>query len=301
MSKSRQKEASRVTLIGCAGNATLAGLKFTAGVFGNSAAMIADALHSLSDIGTDLLTLLAIRISSKPKDKNHKYGHGKVETLASAFMGFVILFVGIGVLVNAIGLLIVHYREQPLESPGLIAFLVAISSVAIKEILFRYTTLVGNKISSKVVLANALNHRSDALSSVAATLGIGGAVFLGPKFAILDPLAAVVVSIFIVKAAFLMIKESLLELIETSLPKHVESEILRLAQSVDGVFNPHDLKTRRVGNDIAVDMHICVCPKLNIEEAHKISVGVEQCIYKRFGMDTHISIHTEPLNNLEKS
>jgi len=300
MSNSRQKEASKVTLVGCAGNTILAGIKFVAGIFGNSSAMIADAIHSMSDIGTDLITLVAIRISSKPKDKNHKYGHGKVETLAAAFMGFAILVVGLGVLVNAIGLLIGHYRNQPLESPGLIAFLVAITSVAIKEFLFRYTVHVGNKVSSKVVLANAWNHRSDALSSIAATLGIGGAVFLGPGFAVLDTIAAVVVSFLIIKVAAFMIKDSLLELIETSLPKHVETEILHLVQSVDGVQNPHDLKTRRVGNDIAVDVHICVRSNLNIQEAHKIAVEVEQCICKKYGTDTHISIHTEPLTNTNR-
>jgi len=295
MSCCRKKETNKVTLLGLAGNATLAGLKFMAGVLGHSSAMIADAIHSLSDMGTDLFTLLTLRIACRPKDKNHKYGHGKVETLATAFMGFVIAFVGLGVLVNAIVNLVGHYNSNPLPTPGWIAFWVALASFAIKEFLYRYTLFVGRKFSSKVVQSNAWNHRSDALSSIAATMGIGGAIFLGPQWAILDPIAAIVVSFFIIRVSAFMIKDSLMELIETSLPKPVEKEILRLVGSVDGVHNPHDLKTRRVGNDIAIDLHIQVDRNLNVEQAHEITVEIEKCLFDTYGQETHISIHTEPL------
>lgn len=295
MSSCRKKETNKVTLLGLAGNATLAGLKFMAGVLGHSSAMIADAIHSLSDMGTDLFILLTLRIACRPKDKNHKYGHGKVETLATAFMGFVIAFVGFGVLVNALVNLVGHYNGQALPTPGWIAFWVALSSFAIKEFLYRYTLSVGRKFSSKVVQSNAWNHRSDALSSIAATLGIGGAIFLGPQWVILDPIAAIVVSFFILRVSALMVKDSLMELIETSLPKPFEKEILRLVGSVDGVHNPHDLKTRRVGNDIAIDLHIQVDRNLNVERAHEITVEIEKCLFDTYGQETHISIHTEPL------
>lgn len=295
MSRCRQKETNKVTLLGLAGNATLAGMKFIAGVLGHSSAMIADAIHSLSDVGTDLFTLLTLRISCRPKDKNHKYGHGKVETLATAFMGFVIAFVGFGVLINAIINLVGHFSGQALPTPGWIAFWVALSSFAIKELLYRYTLFVGRKFSSKVVQSNAWNHRSDAFSSIAATLGIGGAIFLGPQWVILDPIAAIVVSFFILRVSAFLVKDSLMELIETSLPKPVEKEILRLVGSVDGVHNPHDLKTRRVGNDIAIDLHIQVDRYLNVEQAHEITVEIEKCLFDIYGLETHISIHTEPL------
>jgi len=295
MSHCRKKETNKATLLGLAGNATLAGMKFVAGVAGNSSAMIADAVHSLSDLGTDLFTLLTLRISCRPKDKNHKYGHGKVETLATAFMGFFIAFVGIGVLANSVINIIKHFSGNPLATPGWIAFGAALLSFAIKEFLYRYNLYVGQKFSSKVVQANAWNHRSDAYSSIAATLGIGGAILLGPNWVILDPIAAIVVSFFILKVSVTMTKDALLELIETSLPKAQEKEILSIASGVFGVHNPHELKTRKVGNDIAIDLHIQVDKNLNVDQAHDITVELEKCLCEAYGKETHISIHIEPL------
>ncbi|MBW6497650.1 MAG: cation diffusion facilitator family transporter [Bacteroidales bacterium] len=295
MIKQRQKEANKVTWIGFFSNLVLTVFKLIAGILGNSAAMIADAAHSVSDFVTDLVVVGSLKVSSKPKDGNHKYGHGKVETLATAFVGIVLVIVGLGILYTAGRNIFVHYRIEPIQSPGMVALYAAIISIIIKEILYRYTIVVGKRINSKVVVANAWHHRSDAFSSIGTVIGIGGAIFLGPRWVILDPLAAIVVSFFILRVAISISFESLAELIETSLPKSQEKEILEIAGGVEGVHNPHDLKTRKIGNDIAIDLHINVQRDLNIEEAHDITVEIENCLRKKYGQDTHISIHTEPL------
>lgn len=295
MKKQRQKEANKVTWIGFFSNLLLTVFKIVAGILGNSAAMIADAAHSVSDFVTDLVVVGSLKVSSKPKDGNHKYGHGKVETLATAFVGIVLLFVGLGILFAAGRNIFNHYRVEPMQSPGMIALYAAIASIIIKEILFRYTIVVGKRINSKVVVANAWHHRSDAFSSIGTVIGISGAIFLGPRWVILDPVAAILVSFFILRVAFFISLDSLAELIETSLPKQQEREIIKLAESVDGVYYPHDLKTRKIGNDIAIDLHINVKRDLNIEDAHDITVELEKCLRNKYGQDTHISIHTEPL------
>jgi len=295
MKNQRQKEANKVTWIGFLANLVLTIFKIVAGILGNSAAMIADAAHSVSDFVTDLVVVGSLKVSSRPRDGNHKYGHGKVETLATAFVGVVLLLVGLGILFSAGRNIYQHYRVEPLQSPGMIALYAAIASIIIKEVLYRYTIVVGKRINSKVVVANAWHHRSDAFSSLGTVAGISGAIFLGSRWVILDPLAAMVVSFFILRVAISITFESLAELIETSLPKQQEKEILEIAGGVVGVHNPHDLKTRKIGNDIAIDLHINVQRDLNIEEAHDITVEIEKCLRKKYGQDTHISIHTEPL------
>jgi len=301
MKKLRQKEANKVTWIGFFSNLFLTIFKLIAGIIGHSAAMIADAVHSVSDFATDLVVVGSLRVSSRPKDGNHKYGHGKVETLATAFVGGVLLLVGLGILFSGAKSIFGHFKIEPIQRPGLIAFFAAIVSIIIKEILYRYTIVVGNRVNSKVLVANAWHHRSDAFSSLGTVLGIGGAIFLGSKWVILDPLAAIVVSFFILRVAVKITWESLAELVETSLPKHHEHEILELAAGVKGVHNPHDLKTRKIGNDIAIDLHINVKRDLNIEEAHDITVELEKCLRNKYGQDTHISIHTEPLIEPDKA
>ncbi len=295
MTKQRFSQASLVVWVGFAANLLLTLLKMLAGILGRSSAMVADAIHSLSDIVTDLVILGSLRVASKPRDKNHKYGHGKVETLAAAFVGIVLMGVGAGILYSGLTNIYAHYASSPLESPGMVAFYAAIFSIAIKEFLFHYTIRVGKTINSPVVTANAWHHRSDAYSSLATLAGITGAIFLGPQWVVLDPLAAAVVSIFIFKVAYKIIRSALLELIETSLPGIQEEEILRLASNVKGVSNPHNLKTRKIGSAIAIELHIQVHRELNIREAHDITVRLEKCLLERYGEDTHISVHAEPL------
>lgn len=295
MIKNRFARASRVIWTGFFANSLLTLLKLVAGILGRSSAMVADGIHSISDILTDLVLFGSLKVAARPRDGNHKYGHGKVETLAAAFVGGVLLLVGAGILYAGAKKILGHFGDSPLQRPGMIAFYAAIFSIAIKELLFHYSLRTGNRINSNALIANAWHHRSDVYSSLATLLGIGGAIFLGNKWVILDPLAAIVVSIFIFKVSFGIIREALMELIETSLPVKQEKEILQIAGNVEGVHNPHDLKTRKIGSNIAIDLHIQVKQDLNIKDAHDITVRLEKRLRDKYGNETHISVHAEPL------
>ncbi|MBS4012884.1 MAG: cation transporter [Bacteroidetes bacterium] len=296
MNNERKSAAQKVTWIGFFANLLLMVFKLFAGIYGRSSAMIADAIHSLSDFATDLVVVLGINISSKPLDLTHKYGHGKVETLATAFIGIVLFGVGIGIAYSSIMKIYSHFYVSNIVQPGMLALYAALFSILVKEILFHYTIRIGKKIKSSVVLANAWHHRSDVFSSVGTLIGIAGAIFLGEKWVILDPIAALVVSFFIFKVAFKIAREAILELIETSLPKDHEQEILKIAENVAGVYLPHELRTRRIGNVIAIDLHINVKSSLNVKEAHDITVVLEDKLRHVYGEDTFISIHVEPLD-----
>ncbi|TVR37806.1 MAG: cation transporter [Bacteroidia bacterium] len=295
MKTDRFTKANRVVWIGFLANLLLTLFKLFAGIFGRSAAMIADAIHSISDFMTDLVIAGSLKVAARPRDGNHKYGHGKVETLAAAFVGGVLLLVGVGILYSGIINIIGHFGDHPLHRPGMIALYAAVLSIGIKEVLFRYTIHAGKKVNSTVLVANAWHHRSDVYSSLATLAGIAGAIFLGNQWVILDPIAAILVSFFIFKVAVMIVREALLELIETSLPSAKEREIIQIAGDVKGVHNPHDLKTRKIGSNIAIDMHIQVKHDLNVKEAHDITVELEKCLRDKYGDDTHISVHTEPL------
>ncbi len=295
MKKSRLKQTSHVIWVGFFANVVLTLLKLAAGILGRSSAMVADAIHSVSDFITDLVIAGSLKVAAKPRDGNHKYGHGKVETLAAAFVGLVLFGVGVGILYSGAGNIHKHYTVEPLQRPGMIAFYAAVFSIAIKEILFRYTIITGRRNHSPVVIANAWHHRSDVFSSLATLVGIGGAIFFGPQWVILDPLAAIFVSFFIFKVGFSIIKGALLELIETSLPARTEKDILDLATAVEGVYNPHDLKTRKIGSNIAIDLHIQVPHDMNVKDAHDITVKLEKELRGKYGEDTFISVHMEPL------
>ncbi len=295
MKNNRFAQASRVIWIGFFANTSLTLLKLVAGVLGRSSAMVADGIHSISDIMTDLVLAGSLKVAAKPRDGNHKYGHGKVETLAAAFVGGILLAVGAGILYAGARNIIGHFGNSPLQRPGMIAFYAAVFSIAVKEILFHYTLDTGKRVNSNALIANAWHHRSDVYSSLATLLGIGGAIFLGNQWVVLDPLAAVIVSFFIFKVSFGIIREALMELIETSLPSKKEKEILQIAGNVEGVHNPHDLKTRKIGSNIAIDLHIHVKQDLNIKDAHDITVRLEKHLRDQYGEETHISVHTEPL------
>jgi cation diffusion facilitator family transporter len=294
MSQDIHKRTRRVIWIGFISNLLLTVLKILTGIFARSSAMIADGVHSVSDFATDLVVIGSLSVSQRPRDHNHKYGHGKVETLATAFVGGVLMLVGAGLLYSGGMKIYSVYQGNELPQPAMGALYAAIGSIIIKEILFRYTIEVGKETKSQVVIANAWHHRSDVYSSVGTLLGISGAIFLGNKWVILDPLAAVIVSLFIFKIAIRITRDTLFELIETSLPKDQESEILQIASKVDGVHDPHELKTRKIGNQIAIDIHIKVMNHLNVVEAHEITVDLEDTLRSKYGEDTYISIHTEP-------
>lgn len=290
----RQKEIYKVTVLGGVANLLLVGFKFMAGIAGQSGAMIADAVHSVSDLVTDVVVLVFVKLSSKPQDSSHDFGHGKFETIASLFIGLALAAAAVGIVVDGATKLARWLQGEDLPSPGRIALWGALVSIVIKELCYQYTYRKGKKLESQVVIANAWHHRSDALSSVGAAVGIAGAIFLGDRWTVLDPLASVVVGAMLVKVAWDLLGPSIGELTEQSLPEETEKEILKLIESVDGVADPHNLRTRRIGSNIAAEVHIRMDGNLTLNEAHEKASAIERLYGERFGKDSHIIIHMEP-------
>ncbi|MBO7601644.1 MAG: cation transporter [Bacteroidaceae bacterium] len=290
----RNKEIYKVTFIGGAVNVVLLLFKFVAGILGNSAAMVADAVHSLSDFVTDIIVILFVRISGKPKDKSHDYGHGKYETLAMTIIGMALLAVAIGILYSGVMKIVFWGKGGELEAPGNLALWAALLSVVLKEAVYRYSMLKARQLNSQAVEANAWHHRSDALSSIGTAIGIGGAIFLGQRWTVLDPIASVIVGIFIVHVSIGMLRNGIGDLMEQSLPDDVENEILRLAGSVEGVEEPHDLRTRRIGNHYAIELHILMNGQISLREAHDKASEVEELLRLHYGDETHVVVHVEP-------
>ncbi len=292
---SRQKSICKVTLCGSLVNALLLIFKFVAGVVGHSAAMIADAVHSLSDFVTDIIVLLFVRISGKPEDEDHGYGHGKYETLATAIIGVILFFVGVGILIDAVMRIVDFFNGEELEAPSMLALIAALLSIVVKEVLYRYTARVGERVNSKAVIANAWHHRSDAFSSIGTLIGIGGAIFLGVKWRVLDSVAAFVVSLFIVKVAIGLAKPCIEELLEKSLPRKMEEHILQIILSFPEVSSPHHLRTRHIGNNIAIEVHIRMDGGMSLSDAHEVTKRIEERLKEEYGEKTHVGIHAEPV------
>lgn len=276
-------------------NVILLVFKFIAGILGGSAAMIADAVHSLSDFLTDIVVIAFVRISSKPEDEDHDYGHGKYETLATSIIGLALLMVGLYIFYNGARQIwdVMHGAE--IEQPGLVALIAAIVSILLKEWTYRFTVSVGKKVESQAVIANAWHHRSDALSSIGTAIGIGGAILLGKGWAVLDPVAALVVSVFIVKTALGLLSTSSGELLEKSLPKEIEKKIVDIVESEPEVSEVHHLCTRRIGNNIAIEMHIRMPGDISLKDSHTRASNIERKLRQHFGEHTHINLHVEPL------
>lgn len=290
----RNKEIYKVTLVGGAVNVVLLVFKFVAGILGHSAAMVADAVHSLSDFVTDVIVLVFVRISSKPKDKSHDYGHGKYETLAMTIIGLALLAAAIGIIYGGAVKIADWLGGQQLEAPGMLALWAALLSIVLKEAVYRYSMVKARQLNSQAVEANAWHHRSDALSSVGTAIGIGGAIFLGQRWTVLDPVASVIVGAFIVKVAVELLRRGIGDLLEQSLPDEIESEILQLAATVEGIAEPHDLRTRRIGNHYAIELHILVDGDIPLREAHDRASEVEELLKRHYGEDTHVVVHVEP-------
>lgn len=290
----REKEIYKVTIAGSVVNFLLLVFKFAAGILGHSAAMLADAVHSLSDFVTDVIVIVFVRISNKPQDKGHDYGHGKYETLATAIIGLLLLIVGFGILWNGATSIYTFLRGGKLEEPGMVALIAAVVSIVLKEILYRYTVAIGKKLNSQAVVANAWHHRSDVLSSVGTAVGIGGAILLGEHWRVLDPIAAVIVSFFIMKVAIRLLIPCVDELLEKSLPDEVEKEIEQALLSFPGVSEPHHLRTRRIGSYCAIEVHVRMDGQITLEEAHNTATAIEHKLKEMFGEGTLINIHVEP-------
>ena len=290
----REKEIYRVTLVGFVVNLILSAAKLAAGILGRSGAMVADAIHSFSDMATDIVVIVFARISSKPKDDGHDYGHGKYETLATIIISLALAAVGIGILSSSIGSIRTILEGGTLPRPGAVALVAAVVSIVAKEILYRYTARVGRRIDSPSVIANAWHHRSDALSSLGTLAGIGCAYFLGEKWRIADPIAALLVAVFIFKIALDLIRTGLGELLEKSLPADVEQEILSIVTANPEIRSPHNLRTRRIGASIAIEVHVRVDGAMSVAHSHALTVDIEHRLRARFGAGTMIAIHVEP-------
>lgn len=294
MDKSRENTISTVTVAGALANLALCAFKMIAGLIGRSSAMVADAVHSLSDLVSDIVVLVMVRISSKERDKGHDYGHGKFETLATVCVSLLLLIIGARLMAGGIKSISFVLKGGELHAPGLIALWAAIVSIIVKEVLFQWTKAVGKRVNSQAMIANAWHHRSDALSSVGAALGIGGAILLGGRWTILDPIVGCIISIILIVVAVKMALPAIAELTEASLPDDIENHIIGIIESVPGIMNAHDLKTRRTGPDIVIDVHVLVDAMMSVAEAHDITEDVENALRQEYGDSTQVSIHVEP-------
>lgn len=286
-----------VTWVGFWTNAGLSVLKILAGIFGRSSAMIADGVHSASDLVTDVAVLIVIGVSRKKADSSHSYGHGKIETFVTFLISLLLAAVGIGILIDGVERGIAYFKGSDILQPTWIALTMAVVSILVKEWLFRYTRSTARKIGSTAMEANAWHHRSDAFSSIATLAGVAGAMFLGPNWRFLDPLAAVVVSALIIAMACNMAKTSVKELLEASLSKDDSDRIRKIIQTTPGVKDFHNLRSRSNGNTKIIDFHIKLDPDISLKSAHDIATEVEIRIKKEFDPAV-VNIHMEPYNPL---
>ena len=290
----REKQIYKVTLVGSAGNVLLVIVKFIAGLLGHSSAMVADAVHSLSDFLTDVVVLVFVGVSARPQDPSHDYGHGKFETLATLFISLALAGAAIGIIVSGALKFASWLEGAELPAPGKLALWVALLSIAVKELMFQYTARSGRKLESSALTANAWHHRSDALSSIGTAVGIGGAVRLGGRWTVLDPLASIVVGAMLLGVAWKILRPSMGELTDESLPAKTEDEIMDILRSEPGVTEPHNLRSRRIGNRIAIEAHIRLDGAMPLQEAHDRTSEIERKLKERFGTEALITLHMEP-------
>ena len=290
----REKEISRVTVWGAICNLLLSAVKLVAGLVGRSSAMVADAIHSLSDLVTDVIVLVMVRLSARGRDRDHDYGHGKYEPLATAIISIVLLIVGAELMAGGITKIKTILGGGEVPMPGYIALGAAVLSIVVKEILYQWNARVGSRLESTAMVANAWHNRSDALSSVGSVIGIGGAILLGGKWIILDPIVACIISVVIIVVAVKMAYPAVRQLTDASLPDDVEDRIVNIIESVNGVGDVHELKTRRNGPDHIIAAHLVVNPQMSVQEAHDLMTEAENRLKKEFGPKTQVSLHVEP-------
>lgn len=293
----RERDICRVTYVGATVNVFLSLFKLAAGILGHSAAMVADAIHSISDFVTDITVVVFVKMASKPSDEEHDFGHGKFETLSSIIIGVILFLVGFGIFYEAIGKINeILFKKSVVQSPSWLALIAALVSIIAKEGLFHYTNAYGKKHESAALVANAWHHRSDSLSSIGSFLGIGGAILFGESWVVLDPLAAVLVSFLIIKTAWDLVIPGINELLESSLPRETEEEILQIVRSNPEVHCPHNLRTRKIGAHKAIEIHIRVNPDMKVLCSHALTKEIEKNLRERFGEGTYIIVHVEPLH-----
>ena len=288
------RSARRVTWLGFWINAALGAGKVAAGIFGRSSAMLADGIHSFSDFITDIIVIVFVGVARRKANDRYQYGHGKYETFATMLVALILGIVGVMFLVDGAEKTWGSFHGHHLESPTWLALIMAVVSIISKEWLYRYTRRVGERIQSAVVVANAWHHRSDALSSLATLAGIGGAMFLGPAWRVLDPIAAMVVSVFIIIVAFQIGTPAVKELLEESLPGDIVEGMYEVIGCTPGVKAFHRFASRRNGNRMILDFHIKVDPDITVVSGHRIASEVEKRLRDVYGNGMMVNIHVEP-------
>lgn len=284
----------RVTWVGFWVNAALMMLKVAIGLYGHSDALVADGIHSLSDFATDLIVLVFVGIAYKGADAGHPYGHGKFETFASLLIGVVLLGVAVGLGVGGVKAIASALDGETLPRPDVWTIVVAVAAIASKEWLYRYTVNAGRRVDSSALVANAAHHRSDAVSSVATLVGVSAAYFLGEQWRILDPIAAILIAVFIAISAVQIAAPSINELLERSLPSDEVGKVEQVIATTPGVRGCHRLRTRRNGHSYIFDMHILVDPDITVTQGHNIATEVEERLRALYGQDIIASVHVEP-------
>ncbi|MBQ9474638.1 MAG: cation transporter [Bacteroidales bacterium] len=297
--EAREKGIFRVMIVGAVVNLLLLSLKFAAGAIGRSSAMIADGVNSLSDFATDIVVLIFIGISAKPSDKGHDYGHGKFETVAVTFVALAMLAVAGCILWRGGSMILSWIRGEDIVTPSTIALWGALASIIIKELIYRYTVREGKKLDSQALVARAWDYRSDALSSIATAAGIIACLLLGGRWAVIDPIISLFVGVLIVKVAFELLRGGINELAEASLPEEVENEILSIVSSFEGVSDPHKLRTRRIGHNYAIEVHLRMDGDMSLRDSHRRASEIEHAIRERFGSGTLVLVHMEPDDNIK--
>ena len=287
------REEKRCTLVGMTSDVCLSVLKITTGIFGRSSAILADGIHSISDTVTDALVYAMVRLSGKGIDERYRYGRGKYETLAAFLISIILVVVAGGLMIEGAKDVWSSFHGETLERPRNIALIVGIIAVIVKESLYHYTRLKGRKTGSSALKAYAWHHRADALSTAATLLGVAGAMFLGERWRVLDPLAAIAVSVLILVLAYRLGRPAIEELLEVSLPQDEQDKIAAIVNGTPGVKAFHNLRTRRNGNLRVVDMHIKVDGELSVVQSHDITRAIERQLIEALG-EVMTNIHVEP-------
>ena len=299
----KTNEEKRCTLLGMACDVCLSAVKIATGILGHSSAILADGIHSIGDTVTDGLVYAMVRLSGKGVDERYRYGRGKFETLAAFLISIILVIVALGLMVDGIQDVWTAIQGEALTRPHNLALLVGIIAVIVKEGLYHYTRMKGKKTGSTALAAYAWHHRADALSTAATLLGVAGAMFLGERWRVLDPIAAIAVSVLILVLAYRMGRPAVEELLEVSLPRDEQDKIASIINNTPGVKSFHNLRTRRNGSLRVVDIHIKVDGGLSVSDSHDITREIERQLGDELG-EVMTNIHVEPYhghNQCEKN
>ena len=280
----------KLSLVGIIGNVFLSAFKFIAGIMGNSSAMVSDAVHSLSDVFATFIAFLGVRFGRREADASHPYGHERIESLAAIVLGLILLVTGIGIgWVGLEKILAGNYESLPI--PGMIALVAAIVSIAVKEGMFWYTKRAADRIHSAALMADAWHHRSDAMSSIGALVGVGGSMLGYP---VLDPIASVVICLFILTQGISIIYDALKKMLDTSCGEQFEKEVRQLVDAENQVERIDMLRTRMFGDKVYIDMEIAIDGSMQLTDAHAIAERVHDDIEHAFPEVKHVMIHVNP-------